>query len=363
MFLSLPAALFRGGTSKGLFFVRDDLAQLGVPLDVALTSVMGGADPRQIDGIGGGSTTTSKVAIVSRSAENDIDVDYLFAQVDPQTGTVDWTPTCGNVLTGVGPFAIERGLVPTAGDTTQVRVRLVNTGAKVVLDVCTRDGRVQYSGGHRIAGVAAAAAPVRMTFTDFVGGTSGSLFPTGNRADVVGGIAVSCVDAGVCAMLVRADDLGVVGDESPAEINANRILLQHVESMRRAAGELMGMGDVAGRVVPKVMIVSNSPRADIRSRYLVPTSCHPAHTVSGAINLVTALSSPGTVAHSLAPGRGMKSTLAVEHPAGIIDLDVVMRDETPVGVALTRTARKIFEGSVFCEIDDQARRGRNKLAA
>ncbi|MBS1694873.1 MAG: hypothetical protein JST91_21900 [Actinobacteria bacterium] len=355
MFISLPAMQFRGGTSKGVYLLRDDLGTYEGSLDAVLSALMGGA-PRQIDGLGGAATTTSKVAIVGRSAEPGIDIDYLFAQVDPQTGAVDRVPTCGNILAGVGPFAIERGLVDVAGTTTAVRIRLVNTGARVVATVRTPDGAVEYAGATRIAGVAGGAAPVRLTFTDFAGGTAGALFPTGHRMDFVDGIEVSCVDAGVCAVLLRATDVGLTGGESPAEINADDALLARVERIRRKAGELMGMGDVAGKVVPKVMLVSASRTADIRSRYLVPTSCHPAHAVSGAINLASALSIPGTVAFDLVDAPAAGGAVSIEHPGGIIELEVTLDGDAPVGAAITSTARKLFDGTAFCELPDDEKR-------
>lgn len=346
MLMTLPAMQIRGGTSKGVYVLRDDLD--GYELDTVLSALMGGA-PRQLDGLGGDATTTSKVAVVSASSEDGVDVDYLFAQVDPKTGKVDRTPTCGNILAGVGPFAIERSLVPVTGDTTVVRIRLVNTGARVVASVHTPNGAVDYSGDQTLAGVSGSAAPVQLTFTDFAGGTAGTLFPTGHRIDYIDGVEVSCVDAGVCAIVMRAADLGLTGAESPAEIDADQAVLERVERIRRKAGELMGMGDVTGRVVPKVMLVSGSEIADIRSRYLVPTSCHPAHAVSGAINLASTLSIPGTVAtefRSAATG----STIGIEHPGGVLELSVTLDGEAPVGATITSTARKLFDGAAFVEI-------------
>jgi 4-oxalomesaconate tautomerase len=211
---------FRGGTSKGVYLLGEDVEPYANNLDAMLSALMGAAQ-RQIDGLGGNATTTSKVAIVSPSSGDDIDVAYLFAQVDPESGNVDWVPTCGNILAGIGPFAIERGLVPVTGETTTVRVRLVNTGARAVETIQTPNGQVQYGGDQMIAGVSGSAAPVQMTFTDFAGGTTGSLLPTGHRVDFIDGIEVSCVDAGVCAVLMRATDLGLTGAETPAEINAN----------------------------------------------------------------------------------------------------------------------------------------------
>lgn len=347
----LRAMQIRGGTSKGVYLLRDDLAPYGDNLDAVLSALMGRA-PRQIDGLGGDTTTTSKVAIVGPSTEDDIDVDYLFAQVNPVSGKVDWTPTCGNILAGVGPFAIERGLVAAAGETTSMRIRLVNTGARVVATVQTPDGQVSYQGAKTIAGVAGSAAPVRMTFTDFAGGTTGSLFPTGHRIDFVDGVEVSCVDAGVCAVLMRAEDMGISGAEAPEEINANTALLERVERIRVKAGELMGMGDVSGMVVPKVMLISDSDGADARSRYLVPNVCHPTHAVGGAINLAATLSIPGTVADGLIDKPVDSGTVAIEHPSGVIGLAMTIEDDTPVGAQLTSTARKLSDGTVFFELDD-----------
>jgi 4-oxalomesaconate tautomerase len=356
MLLSLPAMQFRGGTSKGLYLLRDDLTAFGDSRDAVLSALMGGA-PRQVDGLGGDATTTSKVAIVGPSAEEDIDVDYLFAQVDPKTGTVDTTPTCGNILAGVGPFAIERGLVPVTGATTDVRIRLVNTGARVVATIQTPNGAVEYGGDQTIAGVSGSAAPVALTFTDFAGGTTGALFPTGNRIDHVDGVEVSCVDAGVCAIVIRAADLGLSGAESPDQINADDALLNRVERIRRKAGELMGMGDVSGRVVPKVMLVSKSEAATIRSRYLVPTSCHPAHAVTGAMNLASTVSIPGTVAHEFLPqfpSAAATPVIGIEHPGGVLELAVTLDGDAPVGATITSTARKLFDGNAFVEFTTTA---------
>lgn len=352
MLTPLRAMQFRGGTSKGVYLLREDLERYGDDINAVLSALMGGS-PRQIDGLGGNATTTSKVAIVSASDEDDIDVDYLFAQVDPETGRVDFTPTCGNILAGIGPFAIERGLVPTTGDTTTVRVRLVNTGARVVETVQTPDGHVSYEGDQTIAGVPGSAAPVQVTFTDFAGGTTGSLFPTGHRVDFIDGIEVSCVDAGVCAVLMRAEDLGLTGAESPAEINANADLLSRVERIRLKAGELMGMGDVAGKVVPKVMLISDTDTdgADVRSRYLVPTSCHPAHAVTGAINLASTVAIPGTVADGLRGKATGADTVTIEHPGGLIQLAVTLDGDSPVGARITSTARKLSDGTVFFDYD------------
>ncbi|WP_369360841.1 PrpF domain-containing protein [Streptomyces sp. cg2] len=350
MMLCVPAMLMRGGTSKGLYLTRDAVDATKVPLELLLPALLGSPDPRQIDGIGGAQTTTSKVAIIEPSAAPGTDVDYLFAQVDIATDTVDWTPTCGNLLTGVGPFAIERGMVPVTGDVTEVRVHLVNTGADVILTVQTPGGVVRYDGQTAVDGVPGGAAPVGVTFTGFTGGTTGSLFPTGSPRDVIDGLEVSCVDAGVAAVLMRAADLGVAGLESPAELDSDQALLERIEFLRCQAGKLMGMGDVAGRVVPKVMLLSPSEHATIRSRYFVPTSCHPAHAVSGAVCLGSALALPGTVARDIVPHPPQSGDYTLEHPSGVIRIGIASDGGRPARASVVRTARKIFDGVAFAEL-------------
>jgi 4-oxalomesaconate tautomerase len=238
---------------------------------------MGSPDRRQIDGLGGGTSTTSKIAIVGPSTRPDCDIDYLFAQVDIETMRVDWTPTCGNLLAGVGPFAIERGLVAPAQTLTELRVHLVNTGATVVVSVGTPDGQVSYQGDWEVSGVPGRAAPIDVVFSDFCGGKTGSLFPTGNPIDHIDGITITAIDAAVCAIIADAGAFGIAGDESPQQLNSRPDLLAHIESVRLRAALAMGLGDARGRVLPKVMLVSKSDRADVRSRYFVPDSCHPTH--------------------------------------------------------------------------------------
>ncbi|CAM3949687.1 PrpF domain-containing protein [Tsukamurella strandjordii] len=347
--IAVRAMLMRGGTSKGMYFLRSDLDATGLDLDLLLPTLMGSPDRRQIDGVGGGSTTTSKVAIVGPSSRPGCDIDYLFGQVDLDSMRVDWTPTCGNLLVGVGPYAVERGLVPAGDPLTTVRVNLVNTGARVELVVRTPGGEVTYQGEQSIAGVPRSSAPVDVTFTDFAGGTTGALLPTGRGTNEVGGIEYTAVDAAVCAVIARADAFGLVGDESPAELDADRHLCDAIEAMRLQAALQMGMGDVRGRVLPKVMLVSSSQSAGVRSRYFVPTTCHPAHAVSGAVALATAARVGGTVLDSVL-SVATAGPLTIEHPAGIMEVAVDLGpDGQPTAASLRRTARKLFDGTVFAD--------------
>lgn len=355
MLLSLPAMMMRGGTSRGMFFVASDLARTGADLDTLLPALMGSPGQGQVDGVGGGSSTTSKVAIVSPSEADDCDVDYLFAQVSPDAVHVDWAPTCGNVLAGVGPFAIERAMVTPTGETTTVRVRMVNTGARADCVVATPGGSIAYDAtpGDRSSGSALSPATrVAMTFRDYLGGTTGTLFPTGSPHEVIDGVEITAIDASVCAVIARAADLGITGAESAAEINANTLLLKRIAELRLKAGEAMGMGDVAGSVLPKVMLVSEgTDGADITSRYFVPATCHPAHAVSGAVCLATASAMAGTIPASVAADgsdRTRPHAFSVAHPSGRVGVELDPRHG--VSARIHRTARKLFDGQVFATL-------------
>ena len=252
----------RSGTSRGPFFLKEWLPADPKLRDLALIGAIGASDPLQLDGLGGNSTLNSKVAIVSRSSLPDCDLDYLFAQVGVGQATVDVRPNCGNMLSGVAPFAIEQGLIEAQQGTTTVRIHNVNTGSKIEATVQTPNGKVTYEGSARIDGVVGTAAPVLLNFLDAWGAVTGQLFPTGQRIEKIDGIEVTCIDAAMPLMIVRAKDLGVSGRESPAELDANKALLTQLEAMRLQAGLRMGLGDVSASVVPKPVLVSPSDDAN-----------------------------------------------------------------------------------------------------
>jgi 2-methylaconitate cis-trans-isomerase PrpF/tripartite-type tricarboxylate transporter receptor subunit TctC len=346
----VPCVLMRGGTSRGPFFLREWLPDDDIARDEALIGAIGASDLTPVDGVGGGSTLTSKVAIVSPSSRADCDVDYLFAQVGVGQRSVDTRPNCGNMLAGVGPFAIEQGLVPAVDGTTTVRVFNVNTGSRIDAVVSTPDGRVTYVGDTRIDGVAGTGAPIRLDFLDAWGATTGSVFPTGRRVDVIDGVEVTCIDAAMPLMIVRAAALGVDGHETPEELDAHPTVRQRLESLRRAAGAAMGLGDVAGSVVPKPVLVSaGDTTMSVTSRYFTPLRCHTSHAVTGAIGVASAFALPGTVAagEGLAPGV---HEVAVLHPQGRIEVEVeIAQRDAEIAVlraSLVRTARKIFQGEL-----------------
>ena len=348
MTISLPCVLMRAGTSRGPFFLRDWLPESDEARNQALIGAIGASDPLQLDGLGGGSTLNSKVAIVSKSTQADCDIDYLFAQVGVGHQSVDTRPNCGNMLSGVAPFAIDQGLIPAQDGTTKVRVFNVNTKSRIEVTVCTPDGKVSYEGDARIDGVAGTAAPVLLNFLDAWGAVTGKLFPTGNRIDVIDGMEVTCIDAAMPLMMLRAKDFGLTGRERPAELDANRELLDRLERLRLQAGQLMGLGDVSNSVIPKPVLVSEGDSENsITSRYFTPHKCHASHAVTGAIGVATAFALPGTVASGtkMAPGQ---HGLVVLHPAGQIDVEVELEGEGDDAVltsaALVRTARKIMQG-------------------
>ena len=358
MQVGIPAVLMRGGTSKGLYFDRADLpADQGVR-DRFLLAAMGSPDPRQIDGAGGANSLTSKVAIVAPSAAPDIDVDYLFAQVLIDQAVVDLNPTCGNMLAGVGPFAIERGMVEAADGETRVRIRMVNTGGLVEAVVQTPGRCVRYDGDVAIDGVPGTGAPVMLNLMQCVGSKTGAMLPSGRPRDEIDGVPVTLIDVAMPMMMVRADSLGKTGYESPAELDADTSLFARVERMRRTAGELMGMGDVSGMVVPKVSLVA-PPRSGhgVSSRYLVPNRTHQAHAATGAVCVASAAVAPGTVASEVARVDTASKPLAVavEHPAGRLEVSLDVRRAAGgievVSAGLVRTARLIFDGRIYIPRD------------
>ncbi len=341
----------RAGTSRGPFFLGDWLPQDPQERDRVLAGALGASEPLHLDGLGGGSTLNNKVAIVSRSREPGCDLDYLFAQVSVGQPVVDTRPNCGNMLSGVAPFAIEQGLIPATGDETTVRIHNVNTGAKIDATVRTPGGRVTYDGDTRIDGVAGTAAPVLLNFLDAWGAVTGQLFPTGQRMEVIEGVRVTCIDAAMQMVLMNAQDLGVAGAESPQELDANTALMARIERIRLEAGRRMGLGDVTGSVVPKPVIVSPSPDpASIVSRYFTPHRCHSSHAATGAIGVATAFALPGTVASGIErdPGRHVLSIL---HPSGRIEVGLEISgsgaDARVEKAALVRTARKILTGELY----------------
>ncbi|MEA5458843.1 PrpF domain-containing protein [Arcicella sp. LKC2W] len=350
----IPCTYMRGGTSKGPFFDKRELPSNKKERDAIILKVMGSPDHNQIDGLGAAVTVTSKVVMAEPSKRPNIDVDYLFAQVDIDNPIVDTLPPCGNMMAGVGPFAIEKGWVKATKPETRVRIFNINTNSVIEEIVQTPNGVVEYNGNAQIDGVPGTAAPIIMNLSDQVGGKTGKQLPTGNLKEIINGIEVSILDAGSLMVLMKAKDLGLVGNENKEFFENNKELMAKLEAIRLEAGLRAGMGHVKDSVLPKIGILSSPTDAKhhIRSLYFTPKTLHPSHAVTGAICVGTALKLKGTVASEVGKENGQnREFIIIEHPAGIIEVNIEMK-ESPKGLVLDkagtlRTVRKIMEGYVF----------------
>ena len=350
---AIPCLLMRGGTSKGPYFLASDLPSDPALRDRVLLAVMGSPDPRQIDGLGGAEPLTSKVAIVSKSERPGVDVDYLFAQVVVDKPLVDVSPNCGNMLAGVGPFAIERGLVAARDPATRVAIYMVNTGNLAVATVQTPGGVVRYDGPAAIAGTPGSAAPINIDFLDTAGSVCESLLPTGRARDRVEGIDVTCVDNGMPVVVIPAAALGKTGYEKPADLDADKEFKARLEKVRLAAGQLMGLGDVTSKVVPKMTLIA-PPQAGghVCTRTFIPHRCHAAIGVLGAVSVATACAMPGSVAQGIArPASGSPLLFSVEHPTGEFTVQLEVEGsgaDFKVGRSgILRTARALMDGQAL----------------
>jgi 4-oxalomesaconate tautomerase len=344
--------LMRGGTSKGVYFLAEDLPSDPSDRDDLLVRIMGSGHPLQIDGVGGAHPLASKVAVVSRSADEEADVDYLFLQLGVAEPTITDLQNCGNILAGVGPFAVERGLIGAGNESTTVRIRMVNSDSVVSATFATPGGIPLYSGTTTISGAPGSASAVALRFADTAGSATSGLLPTGNVVDVIDGIEVSCVDNGMPVVVARASDLGITGYESHQELAADGVLRERIQSLRLQAGVLMGLGDVSNASVPKTTLVA-PPRdgGTICSRTFIPLQIHTAIGVLGAVGACTALLLPGGIGSEFAVLPPPGGELDVEHPTGKLQVDVEI-DTTVwppavISAGNTRTARKLFDGVVF----------------
>jgi 4-oxalomesaconate tautomerase len=348
----IPCLYLRGGTSKGAYFLASDLPADPAERDELLLRIMGTPDARQIDGLGGAHPLTSKVAVVSPSHSADTDVDYLFLQLGVDEAFVTDRQNCGNILAGIGPFAVERGLVTPTCDRTSVRINMINTGSTATATFATPGGAVDYDGDLPIDGVPGTAGAISLDFEGTAGSSTGSLFPTGNLVDDADGIQVTCVDYGMPTVLLLAQHVGVTGSESPADLESDEQLTTRLERIRFAAAELMGMGDVSEATVPKMVLLS-APVAGgaISTRSFLPHRVHTSIGVLGALTVAAGTTPGETVGHELARLPAAGEPFSIEHPTGHFDVDVAVEASddgwTVTRSAALRTARKIFDGFVF----------------
>lgn len=352
MITRIPAFLYRGGTSKGPLILAQHLPAARGVLDRVMLAAMGSPHKRQVDGIGGAETLTSKIAVVAKSARPDADIDYLFIQVNPESDIVDYSSNCGNMLSAVGPFALEMGLVPAKDPQTTARIYNINTDSVIEVILQTPEGGITYEGDAAIDGVPGTAAAVRQNFAGSVGSKTGKLFPTGRKTEIIDGIEVTCIDVAVPMVIVPAETVGRTGHESKAELDADTALIRRLDRMRVEAGHRMGLGDCSALVVPKpVLVAAPAGAGTIASRDFVPFNCHATYSVTGSMALSVASRIAGTVASRCAkPAADDPQRVSIEHPGGVIDVQVRLR-ESAGGIvveeaSLLRTCRKLFEGNI-----------------
>jgi 4-oxalomesaconate tautomerase len=351
---AIRCMLMRGGTSKGLYFVGGDLPEDEDERNHLLLSIMGSPDPRQIDGLGGAHSLTSKVAVVSPS-EHGADVDYLFLQLGVDRATVSDQQNCGNLLAGVGQFAMERGMVSPTGDRAAVDIFMVNTSSRAISTFPVRDAAPVYAGATTISGVPGSAAAVRLDFAGIEGSTCGRLLPTGNAVDMVEGVPCTLIDNGMPAVVMRAEDVGATGYETTAELRTDHALRQRVESIRLIAGELMNLGDVRDKTVPKMTLVAPPKRGgNLSTRSFIPHTPHDAIGVLAAVSVATAARLPRSPAATMLQQSGDAETVLLEHPTGVFEaaVGVTVTDDGTVKVGragIVRTARKLMDGTSFAK--------------
>lgn len=350
---SVPCMLIRGGTSKGAYFLKQDMPEDVPARDDLLLRIMGSPDARQVDGLGGAHPLTSKIAIVSRASVPGVDVDFLFAQVGVDKPIVDTTPNCGNILAGVGPFAIERGLVKAEDGITRLTIRTLNTGTIAEAAVETPGGKVRYDGAARIDGVPGTAAPILIDFLDAEGSVCGSLLPTGNAVDVVAGLRCTLIDNGMPVIVLKASDVGRTGYEARDALDRDVALKARLEEIRLAAGPMMNLGDVSKKVVPKIALVA-PPQAggSLCTRSFIPHECHASIGVFAAVSVASAAILPGSPAHEVAVlPDGAEKVISVEHPTGEFSVRILVGGSADAPrverAGLIRTARILMDGVAY----------------
>ena len=346
----IPYALLRGGSSKGVYLLEKDLPQDEALRDEVLKWLMGAyGDPRQIDGLGGADPLSSKLAIIKPSERDGCDIDYTFIQAIVGEDRLDPTPNCGNILAGVGAFALETGLMKATGDKASLSIFMTNSAKICQLEFPIKDGLPLYEGEAQIDGVFGTSAQVMCFYQELAGSLCGTLLPSGQVCDEIDGVRVTCIDNGMPVVMLRAEDFGLNGNESPDELNQNEALKRRLESIRLQAGSLMNLGDVSARAVPKMCLVSPAQNGGAFStRTFIPKSCHKAIGVLGAVTAATAACLEGSAIADLAEvSEGAQKTMRIEHPSGMFDVQLAFDGDEIVGAGLLRTTRLLAKGTAF----------------
>lgn len=372
----LRTAIYRSGTSKGIYLHASDLPQEKELRDKVILRLFGSPDVRQIDGLGGADPLTSKLAIIEPSSREDADIDYTFVQVSFESAKLDYSGNCGNISAGVGPFAVDQGLVQVVEPITTVRIHNTNTGKIIVADVPVHEGKASIYGDYKVAGVPGTGAKIALDFADTAGAVTGNVLPTGKAIDEVnidgfGKLEITIVDAANPVVFVRAQDLKLTGIENPAEVDSNAELCSLLEKIRGKAAEMIGMVTEANKAkeeapaFPMIAFVSapqdyidfttgntiTSDQVDIVSRLMFMQVMHKTYAGTGTICTGTAAKIPGTIVNqALRPEAMERGLINIGHPAGVIDIDVqVTTDEEIVlkRAAIGRTARRIMQGDAY----------------
>ena len=360
---SIPTVYMRGGTSKGLLFNKKDLPSDKRKLTKYLLAAMGSPDTRQINGMGGATSVTSKVCIISKSSEIGVDIDYFFAQVVVDQALVDYGPTCGNMLSAVGPYCIEQGLIEAETDNTKIIIRAVNTGSIIEATIPTPNKKILYSGNYKVAGVPGEGAAILLKFKNLVGGVTGKLLPATKTIITINDIEVTCLDVSMPMVMANAIDFGIKGNETSLQLNSNESLLKKIEKIRLLAALKMGMGDVSGKVLPKFALLSQPLNGgSITSRYFTPNTCHETHAATGTNCIAAACLIQGTIASKISNIKANgEDRILVEHPLGTIDciVETSKTEQTTsndyiISCGVYRTARKIMDGKIYIpeNVDD-----------
>jgi 2-methylaconitate cis-trans-isomerase PrpF len=368
---SLPAAYYRGGTSRAVFFKEEDLPHDRKEWDSIFRGAIGSPDPygRQLDGLGGGISSLSKVCVVGKSTHRDADIDYTFVSLGIKNTDVDYSSNCGNMSSAVGPFAVDSRVFPleSGRDNVSIRIHNTNTGKIIHSSFPVIDGEAAADGDFSIDGVAGTAARVQLDFINPAGSVTGKLLPTGNASDNIDGVPATCIDAANPCVFVRAVDLGVEGNLTPDEITAHPDLLTRLDSIRRQAGVKMGLADTLAAVtgsIPKIAIVAEpsasgtrdmeqmqtSADVDILARALSVGQPHKAVPITVALALAAAARVPGsTVAETVADKVPIDGAgITIGHASGnLLVGSNFEEDGTLASATVFRTARRLFEGRIF----------------
>ncbi|MDR2241179.1 MAG: 4-oxalomesaconate tautomerase [Providencia alcalifaciens] len=352
---SVKAILMRGGVARGIFFNESDLPQSTEERNSFFLSAFSSPLDCQNDGIGGGSLTSNRIAIIKKS-NNNADIDFTFAQVLPNENKVDYSSNCGNMLAAAGPYAIEAKIIVPKINNDKIKLKIYNknTGSSVNSTFCIENGTVKYAGDTLLDGIQRKYSPIELDFGNAIGLATGKVFPTGSKIDTICGIDTTCIDAAMPIIIIRSIDLGLTGLESKQEIDDNIDLKSKLLKIRLQAGILMGFDNVKDMAIPKICIFTHpSDGGTVAARYIDPIFCHPQFGITAGLALATAAKIPGTnINEYLKPDNNIEKFI-IEHPSGTLPLTLNIKIDNDAiflnKAANITTAKKIFNGILYAE--------------